>query len=53
MKIKSTIFRPLGLIVLLELRPNGVAVIDKSLRFYIILETKVPEGTEKASQGRG
>jgi hypothetical protein len=41
-KIKSTILRPLGLIVYLVLRPNGVAVIDHSHRFHIMLETKVP-----------
>jgi hypothetical protein len=47
-KIKSTIFRPLGLIVQLVLRPNGVAVINKLLRFYIVLETKFPKGVENA-----
>jgi hypothetical protein len=37
------------MIVWLVLRPNSVAVINQSLRFYIILETK-GEGVEKASQ---
>jgi hypothetical protein len=33
--------------------PNGVAVINQSLRFYIVLETEVLERVEKASQGCG
>jgi hypothetical protein len=36
------------MIVLLVLRPKGVAVIDQLLQFYIVLETK--EGAKKASQ---
>jgi hypothetical protein len=50
---KSTIFKPLGLIVYLVLRPNNVAVIGQLLRFYIVLETKILEGAEKSSQGCG
>jgi hypothetical protein len=45
-------FQAIG-IVCLVLRPNGVAVIDQLLKFYIILETKVPKGAEKAFQGHG
>jgi hypothetical protein len=33
------------------LRPNGIAVIDESLRFFIILETKVPKGVERDPRG--
>jgi hypothetical protein len=37
------------MIVYYVLRPNGVAIIGQSLKFYIVLETK-GEGVEKTSQ---